>query len=642
MKKVSIIALQNDKPAVTNALIKAGVIHIIDLTRRLEEMQDSSISGDREETGAITGRIEGLKFAIEFLSKYDARGSKKAGKPAYSHEELRALEGKGAEEKAVKRIYEADKEFSSLKNRETLISNRIEELKPWENLDIQPEDMDGTSSTVFLTGSIAASVDIEEFKEYMGKEVPESYIEEVNRDSRQYYLLIAFHGSVEEKISELLKSKGFSRITIKDLRGTVREEISMLESELGSIAVRKSEIESELKREFAPQLCLLKALYDYLNVERDKREAVKNFIRTEKTFMLEGWVPYDKVERLEAAVKSVLPHCWMEASDPSEGEEPPVLLRNNPLVEPFELITELYSLPNTGEVDPNALMAPFYAIFFGIMVSDAGYGLAITILAAFVLLKLKPEGLMGKLTRLLFLGGISTTFWGALFGGWFGNIFPIFGVQVKPLWFDPLEDPLRLLIFSFILGVIHLFVGMGIKAYKNIRDGHWLDAIFDQGFWYVFLLGLIFLLVPGCESAGKYMSISGAVLLVLTQGRSEKNIFKKLISGIISLYGASGFLSDVLSYSRLLALGLGTGVIAVVINTMGTLMGFNILGYILLTVVFVIGHTFNILINTLGAYVHSSRLQYVEFFGKFYEGGGKAYRPLAVKTKYININGGEE
>jgi len=242
----------------------------------------------------------------------------------------------------------------------------------------------------------------------------------------------------------------------------------------------------------------------------------------------------------------------------------------------------------------------------------------------------------------IFFGGISTFIWGALFGGWFGNIVEAVTsgtYTIPPIWFNPMEDPMRLLIWSFIFGGIHIFVGMGLKAYMLIRDGKVFDAIFDIGSWYLVLLGLVMLAAGGVIGIiGKYMALAGAITLVLTQGRDQKNIVKRLFSGILSLYNVTGFLSDILSYSRLLALGLATGVIATVINTMGTLFGLDVGGIIIFIIVLIIGTVFNVLINALGAYVHASRLQYVEFFGKFYEGGGKAFEPFKIKTKYTNLN----
>lgn len=282
-------------------------------------------------------------------------------------------------------------------------------------------------------------------------------------------------------------------------------------------------------------------------------------------------------------------------------------------------------------------MAPFFFIFFGMMVSDAGYGILLALASFLAIKKIKPKGMAKKLLELLLLGGISTLIWGAIFGGWFGGLIPL-----PPIWINPIEDPMSLLVFSFILGLIQIYTGLILKAYINIKDGDLLSALFDQGFWLVLLTGCIMFALPGTAQAAKIVAIVGAVGLILTQGRTQKNPIQKLLSGVMSLYDITGYLSDVLSYSRVLALGLATGVIGTVINTMAELVGVNIIGYIAMVLILVIGHVFNIAINALGAYVHSSRLQYVEFFSKFYEGGGRAFNPFRINTRYINLENGEE
>jgi len=327
-------------------------------------------------------------------------------------------------------------------------------------------------------------------------------------------------------------------------------------------------------------------------------------------------------------MKKVTDFYILTLEDPSEEEEIPVLLDNPAIVKPVEMITEQYSLPNPRSLDPNRVMAPFFIMFFGMMVSDAAYGIILSALTAYALYKFKPTGGAKQLFQLLCLGGLATLFWGALFGGWVGGLIPI-----KPIWFNPTDEPLKMLLFCLAVGVVHLYVGMGLQAYKSIKAGNIKDAIYDQGFWYLFLTGLMLLAVA--PSVGKYMAIIGAIGLVLTQGRDNKNIIKRLLSGILSLYNVTSFLGDVLSYSRLLALGLATGVIGTVINEMSLMLSGNIIGIIFMIIFMVVGHTFNIAINVLGAYVHSSRLQYVEFFGKFFEGDGKPYAPFSIKTKYI-------
>ena len=220
---------------------------------------------------------------------------------------------------------------------------------------------------------------------------------------------------------------------------------------------------------------------------------------------------------------------------------------------------------------------------------------------------------------------------GAIFGGWFGDL-----IKVKPLWINPLDNPLSVLILAFIMGIIQIYTGIILNAYKNIRRVI-ADALMDQGLWLVLLTGLLMFVKPELAIIGKYMALFGTIGLILTQGRSQKGILKKFTSGILSLYDITGYLSDVLSYSRLLALGLTTGVIASVINTMAKTVAGSIVGYIVMALIIVGGHVFNLAINVLGAYVHSSRLQYIEFFSKFYDSGGRAFSPLKVKTTYVEL-----
>jgi V-type ATPase 116kDa subunit family. len=232
---------------------------------------------------------------------------------------------------------------------------------------------------------------------------------------------------------------------------------------------------------------------------------------------------------------------------------------------------------------------------------------------------------------LLLLCGISSAIWGALFGGWFGDMFGI-----PALWFNPLNDPMTMLVFSLALGVIQIFTGLGMKAYINIKNGHIIDAIFDQGFWLIFLTGLLMLAIPNFMKVATVVALIGALGLVLTQGRSKRGVIMKFLSGLVSLYGLSGYLSDVLSYSRLLALCLSGSVIAMVMNTLARMLGGGVLGFILGLIILIVGHVFNLAISGLGCYVHSSRLQYVEFYGKFYEGGGKPFSPFKLSLKYYN------
>ena len=325
-----------------------------------------------------------------------------------------------------------------------------------------------------------------------------------------------------------------------------------------------------------------------------------------------------------------------------------MLMNNSSMVYPFEAITEMYSLPDYRGIDPTKFFAFFYAMFFGIMLSDAGYGIVMAAACFIIMKKFALEGMTYKMIKMFFMCGLSTVFWGAMFGGWFGDFFQVAArvifsreITIEPIWFNPVDDPTRMLIWSLIFGVIHLFLGMGIHAAMLIKRGRWKDAVFDVFSWYILILGGIMWLAGGNISEalvkpGICMAAAGALILLFTGGRDKKGI-GKITGGLSSLYSVTGYVSDILSYSRLLALGLATGVIASVVNTMGALAGGGVIGTIVLLLTFAAGHAFNMAINALGAFVHSSRLQYIEFFGKFYEDGGEEFDPLKKNTKYIRL-----
>jgi len=647
MQKLDLIGFEEDKENIIKALMKAGTVHIVDSREKLEEDEWNELvhSENAEELIAeIDEKLARIKSAIEYLSKYStAKKALFAPKRKISEGEYNTVRDSESELwKVIETIEQYNHELTGLKSEENALRNLISSLEPWESL-VRPLEITETEKVLFAIGTVPASVNIAELEQELEGQAPESFIEVVNQDKNQLYISVAYHKDISQPVTDFLKGIGFSGISFRGLTGTASENILSLNNKIKKIEEKREEIHNKSK-ECADYIAKLETFYDCLVIERDRKKAMGRLLNTQRTFILEGWVPESEAGKIE---KLLTKHwdCVVDIRNPEKGEDFPILLKNNPLVRPFEMITEMYSLPSPNEIDPNLFLAPFYFIFFGMMVSDAGYGILLSLITGIVLLKFKLEGLAEKLIKLLFLGGISTLFWGAMFGGWFGNVVDVITqgkFTIPPIWFNPLDNPMKLLIWSFVFGVVHIFTAMGLKGYLMIREKKYLDALFDIGFWYVFLLGLCFLLLGGNIAViGKYMAIAGAILLILTQGRSKKNILSKLFSGVLSLYNVASFLSDVLSYSRLLALGLSTGVVATVINTMGSLFGFNPIGIILFIIIFVIGSVFNMAINVLGAYVHTSRLQYVEFFGKFYEGGGKPYNPLKIKTKYIdftNIN----
>ncbi|MDO8548631.1 MAG: V-type ATP synthase subunit I [Ignavibacteria bacterium] len=646
MNKIAIAGLIKDKPAIIRSLMRSGVVEITDLTSQedysgINEKFLSNLDTEEQYLVGVLEKLSSLSSAISRLSSFDT-GKKplfRKKRPVDKSTLRKVLSNAEDLLNFSSLVDKCEDDLDALKIEENKNNIHIAVFSPWIKTDI-PIEQTGTKDTLFIFGTIPSKTDYDISLSEISASGYGAITEIINENKNNLEIFGVVHKSCEDEVLTILKDKGFQRVIFKEGAGTPLQIIDAAKTALLSVESEKLRIKNNLeslyiyKNEF-------ETLYDYFCIEKDRLKTSFKMTGTEKTFLLEGWIPSEETIKVTDILKSEW-ICYVEFSTPGVDENYPIEFRNNSLVQPFEVITEMYSLPKSGILDPNIFIAPFFFIFFGLMVSDAGYGLVMAAATGFVLLKFKPSGMVYKLFKLIFLGSISTFIWGVLFGGWFGDLIQVITqgkYSIPPLWFNPLDDPMRLLLWSFIFGTLQLFLGMGLKGYILIKKGQIINAIFDVGFWYIFLIGLILLIAGGnIGKIGSYMSITGAILLVLSQGRSKKGILKKFFSGVLSLYNAVGFLSDVLSYSRLLALGLATGVIASVINTMGTLLGFNVVGIIVLIIVFIGGTIFNILINVLGAFVHSCRLHYVEFFGKFYEGGGKAFSPLKENTVYSTFN----
>ncbi len=639
VKKMSVIALQKDRNDIVKLLQKLGKVEIINIKDRVskEEWEKVFAPGDHnKEVTDLQNKLADVQFALEFMGRYSKPKRSLFGeKPLYREENIERLSQSREVRDVIKECRELEARLNSIKSEEMKLNNIIEVLKPWEGLDIPIEEIKATDTVRIYTGTLSAD-GVEGVKDRLEETAPESHLEIVSTDSESAHVLLVYHKSLEEKISDILKESSWSKEDLPREEGTAAEVIARAKEQIAGFDRIRQEIADKAvslsgirqKMEF---------LYDYYNALAERKSVVAATGETARTFYMEGWIPETGMEKVKMAILRDIPEACIAFSDPGEDDDVPVVVDNPKIVRPYEMITDLYSPPGKKDIDPNILVAPFFFIFFGMMISDAGYGIVLALIGFWALKTMKPEGTMKKLFGLVALGGISTLFWGAMFGGWFGDL-----IKIPALWINPLKDPMILLMFSFVLGIIQIYVGLGAMAYRNIKAGKIMDAVFDQGFWYLLLTGLIMFAFPAAAGPAKILSLAGAAGLVLTQGRTKKNILGKVSSGILSLYGVTGYLSDVLSYSRILALGLATGVIGIVVNTMAKMLGFNIIGYLLMVVVLIVGHIFNIAINALGAYVHSSRLQYVEFFSKFYDGGGRTFSPFRLKTKYTKLQYEEE
>ncbi len=639
VKKMSVIALRRDRSKLVEIFQKLGSVEIIDIRDKTSQEDWEKLFETQESTRALTeiqGKLGEVQFALDFMARYaPAKKSLLAEKPAYDEATMEDLSHSEDLWAVVRECRDLEARLNALKSEEMRLSSTVDLLKPWDNLDVPVQEIKPTQKVAIFTGTLPSNA-VEMVKNLLKDRAPESALEVVSADREFANVLLVYRKSLEQEVSEILKENSWSKVDLPQVEGTPAQAIKQAAEKQKEFETSRQEV-ADRAVELSAERPNLEVVYDYYNLMSGRVGAERTAGNTRETFYMEGWVAKPDAERVKKALLKKIPEAYITFSDPGEEDDVPVVLKNPGFVEPFEMITDLYSPPGKNDFDPNILVSVFYFIFFGMMISDAGYGIVLTLLGLWALKTLKPKGILKKLMGLITLGGISTVFWGAMFGGWFGDLF-----NARPLWMNPLDDPMSLLIVSFVLGIIQIFVGLGAAAYKNIKSGNVLDAVYDQGLWAVLLIGLIMFVYPPLGGVAKVLSIVGAIGLVLTQGRSKPNILGKLSSGILSLYDVTGYLSDVLSYSRILALCLATVLIAMVINTMAKMLGFNIIGYVLMAVALVIGHVFNIAINALGAYVHSSRLQYVEFFGKFYEGGGRTFSPFMVKTKYTNLMSEEE
>ncbi|MCJ7806422.1 MAG: V-type ATP synthase subunit I [Clostridia bacterium] len=639
MKKVFLLGHRQERDSIFNLLHKLGSVHLLDMKSgdAWNEFEALLEPDQPDEAAAqVDARLSDIRYCLDFFQRHfpvrknfvqQFTGAKLELTPKKYSGYINSLD-------LVRSTYsscrKADDDLARIRNEESQFNNLIEELTPWVALDLPLEQI-RNGSFVSMDLYTVIPENIATLTGSLEENLSAHHLEVIFTDKEFVYFFFTGLVAELETVQNLFKEKAVTRSAFTALTGTAAENIESLHQKLESVIEERAAVlkEIELLLEHRP---MLMACHDHMDNELMKHEAVSNLARTENSFLLEGWVPVPVLDDLEMTIAEKTDTAVLAVRDPRPGEDVPVLLHNSGPIEAYEVVTKLYSTPRKSEIDPTPFMAPFFFVFFGICLSDAGYGVILALLALFVSRKLKLAGMGKQLLNLLFLGGLSAIFFGVLLGSYFGDL-----IGLPALWFDPLEDPMRMLFYCFGIGLIHVYFGMALQAYRNFKAGHLLSAIFDQGFWFIFLNGLILLLLPEFSAFGRLLAIGGAAGLILTQGRTQQGIVKKFMSGLLSLYNITGYLSDVLSYSRLLALGLATGVIASAINSMGGMVAGGFVGTAIMVIVLFGGHLFNIVISTLGSYVHTSRLQYIEFFGKFFEGGGQAFNPFTVKTSYVDV-----
>lgn len=654
MKKIAVIGLEAVKADVISDIMELGAVEITgNVTDSDEETDvkntDADGSADDSPDGAavsISRQISDVSQALASLKRYSREKSPLfSTRRSLDREEFEAvLRQRARMTGEAEEILKLQRACDEMKDAVAGKCDRLGTLEPWIRCSV-PLELRGTAHTVIDRGMLPAGTDMKLLAETILERNRTVEIVEISRDREQIYAVVISLRSCFDEVSEVLRKNGYTSAEYDGAAGSAAENAEYLRAE---VRAGKAEIRHMEDRLAALCSCRteLETLHDALTAELEAEKAALEMKRTQKTFRFEGWTPACCLPGLERVMKKY--GCCFAVRSPYDDETVPVLLQNGGLADPFEAVTEMYSLPDYRGTDPTGGMGVFYAMFFGIMLSDAGYGLVMAAVCFAIMKKYDLEGMSGRMVRMFFLCGLSTVFWGAMFGGWFGDFFQvaadvIFGrkLTIEPVWFDPLDDPARLLVWSLAFGIIHLFYGMGIRAAMLIKRGRWKDAVYDVMPWYMVIIGGVMWLAGSrygnvTVRAGIVMVSAGMLILLMTGGRNRRGL-GRITGGLSSLYGITGYVSDILSYSRLLALGLATGVIASVVNTMGALAGGGAAGAAVLLIVATAGHAFNLAINTLGAFVHAGRLQYIEFFGRFYEDGGKRFEPLKKNMKYIRI-----
>ena len=643
MKGLRLLAMRSDREALLELLQGMGCVEIDEPDQDpqtwqglLSQLGNQTLS--RPDGQALSQAREDLQAAQRALAVLKRHGDKGRGllapRPRLTRQQL--FDGEEQGKQAVQQVLEADRQLAALEAQHSKLLTQRAALAPWLELNI-PLDTASTQEMVVQFGTVTAGVELEQVQRAVegASELAQLTQASVDRDVR--YCLLVCHTSAQEEVLQALRDFGWSRMNLSGWTGTAKENDQRIAQEL-----EQNEQETVQADQQLAQLTSLaepiRQAADRASVRINREEGRSRLLDTEKTFLLEGWVPAEKWPELESQLKNY-PCAW-ELRDPTEEEYPkvPVKLKNNWFTRPLSMVTEMYSLPAYNGLDPNPLMAPFFILFYGIMMADMGYGLLMMIASVVVLKKSRPRAGMHNFFALLGLCGVSTFIMGAVTGGFFGDFIPQLLKLINPestfVWFwptlfTPLEDTMMILVGAMALGFVQILVGMAISFVKKLCRGQVMDAIWEEVTWWVVFAGLA-LAILGVTNL---VIILGGVMVVAGPILTEKGFGK--ITGIFgSLYNhVTGYFGDILSYSRLMALMLAGSVIAQVFNTLGAIPG-NVVIFIIISM---LGNALNFALNLLGCYVHDLRLQCLEYFNKFYEDGGKPFRPMKLDTNYYDV-----
>lgn len=650
MKTVRIIALREDRKRLLEHLQDSSLVQIKKnehCTEGFSKVDLTSQTQVFERNVALTEQA--LKVLDEIAHEKKGMFSSFSGRREIDPDEIGVIASKAGDVISVcSRITELSKKCADNAAEQIRIGTSLAQLEVWQNLDI-PLNTGDTKSTAVFIGTFPKYYDEKSLSEEIAAQNPKLEFEfEIEHSENNITCAVIFTPISQKTMAEdVLRNIGFAK-PMSPTSHTPKEKSERLVKKREQLYKETEKAREEILS-FADRRGDICDTQDYFRIRADKYRVIGELEHSKHTFVIYGYIPEEDCEKLEKLCNRVSV-CHIDFAD--ANDDAPVKLKNNKFAQPAQGIVNMYSPPSHGDIDPTPLLAFFFYFFFGMMFSDAGYGLLMTVAMGVVLKVFKPDTQMRNNLKLFQYCGISTFLWGLVFGSIFGdapavlyNHFTGADITMAQLlpWptIDPQKDALTLMVISIAFGLVHILVGMGCKFYICLKQKDYGGAFFDTGLWMLLLIGIAVLAAGMFMSnillyVGAVIAIACAVGLVLTQGRHKKG-FGKVIGGLASLYDITSYISDLLSYSRLLALGLTTGVMAQVFNMLATMFGTGVVGTIIMVVILLIGHAINIGLNALGSYVHTMRLQYVEMFSKFYEGGGQEFEPFSLKSKYIKI-----
>ena len=658
MKRLTLAVIRSQKEALLKELIRHGCLEVAEIDGLVKESEIASlVKSEDSDLMKYRQAYSSLQHGIDLLNRYVPKKSPLlSSQPEISSEEFLDETGMWGAVQFARQIEENDGRIKRIFAEESRQRSVIESLKPWADLTM-PLNTDGTDYAAVLLGMIPARISLEEVAGAVEKVTDEAQLYSVSDDKSQHYVMLIVLREKASAVQEVLRDFGFTPATVTGMDGSARECIGKAEVALKDLASEKQRLTKAIEAEDVRR-DEMKLAADRMGARISMAEAEEKLFGTESVVLLEGWMPAEREEELSRVFEDYT--CAYETRDPKEEEYPdvPVKLKNNRVTDGLNMVTNMYSLPAYGTVDPNPLMAPFFIVFFGLMFADIGYGILMILAALFALAKIKPQEGSLSFCRLLLWGGIATTIAGFMTGSLFSDapkqIYDVICASkgIEPTWqglprlFSPTEDSILVLVGSLILGWLHLNTGMVVSFVQKWKHGNKADAIWEEGSLWVLLIGaVIFALkklnvlpwIPNVVAMAAL--IIGVVMLLFGAGRNAKG-FGKVTAAFGCIYNtATGWFGDILSYSRIMALMLAGGVVGQVFNTVAIMPakngGINAVTVIAFVVIFLLGHAMNFGLNLLGCYVHDLRLQCLEFFGKFYQDGGKPFKPLKLSGKYV-------